>query len=94
MFVVRHQHPAESCPAHQPEMGQMLLQHISAPNAAKAGIKVQGEAVVDGSHTFYMILEAPDAGKVEQFMQPFSQVGTVETWPSSPCEKVVARNGC
>ena len=94
LFVVRHQHPAESCAAGHPQIGPMLLQHISADNAGRSGIKVHGEAVVDGSHTFYMILEAEDAEKVEQFMAPFAQAGSVETWRASSCERVVARAKC
>ena len=49
---------------------------------------------MDGSHTFYMILEAEDAEKVEQFMAPFAQAGSVETWRASSCERVVARAKC
>ena len=29
LYFVRHQHSAETCPAKDPQMGQMLLQHIS-----------------------------------------------------------------
>lgn len=94
LFVVRHQHPAESCPAGHPQMGPMLLQHLSAGNAGKLGIKIHGEAVVDGKHTLYLILEAADAKNVKQFMAPFAQAGTVETLPSSLCEAVVARGWC
>jgi len=75
-------------------MGAMLLQHLSAGNANKAGIKIHGEAVVDGSHTLYLILEAEDAPRVQQFMAPFAQAGTVEVWPASTCERVVARGKC
>ncbi|HLY67062.1 MAG TPA: hypothetical protein VKU60_16120, partial [Chloroflexota bacterium] len=57
LFVVRHQHPAESCPAKDPQMGQMLLQHLSDSSAAKAGISINGEAVVNNEHTLYLILE-------------------------------------
>ena len=94
LFVVRHQHPAEQCPAGHPQMGPMLLQHVSQDKAAKSGIKVNGEAVVHGSHTFYLILEAADAAKVEEFMTPFAQAGTVEMWPANSCEQVVARARC
>ncbi|MBX6378730.1 MAG: oxidoreductase, partial [Clostridia bacterium] len=50
--------------------------------------------VVDGAHTLYAILEAATLGQVEAFMKPFAQAGSVEIWPASPCEKVVARGGC
>ena len=31
LFVVKHQHGAETCPAGDPQMGPMLLQHLSKP---------------------------------------------------------------
>ena len=60
LFVVRHQHAAESCPAQDPYMGAMLLNHLSRPNARRHGVKIQGEAVVQGEHTLYFIAEADD----------------------------------
>lgn len=93
-FVVQHKHPAESCPAGHPEMGPMLLTHISPPNAASAGVTVLGDAVIDGEHTFYLILEAQDMEKITQFMAPFAQAGTVEIWPANTCEQVVERGEC
>src|SRR5487761_1810143 len=58
LFVVRHQHAAERCPAKDAQMGKMLLQHLSDSSAARAGISVKGEAVVNNEHTLYLILEA------------------------------------
>jgi hypothetical protein len=94
LFVTRHQHPAERCPAADPEMGSMLLRHVSPNNAATYGITIQGEAVINDAHTLYMIVEAPDRERVEQFMAPFAQVGSVEVLPASTCEAVVGRGGC
>jgi hypothetical protein len=94
LFVVRHQHPAEQCPARDPQMGNMLLNHLSEENASRHGLKIHGEAVIDGQHTLYLILEADDRSKVEGFMQPFTMAGAVEVWPASPCVEVVRRRGC
>lgn len=94
LFVVEAKHPAESCPAASPEMGPMLVQHVSPENTAKFGIRLLGDAVVDGAHTFYLILEADSAEKVSEFMAPFAHVGTVAVMPSSTCEQVVARANC
>lgn len=94
LFVVRHQHPAERCPAHDPSMGQMLLNHLSAPNAEQNGVKLYGEAVLNGQHTLYMIAEADNQATLDAFMQPFQQAGSVEIWPASSCEAVVERGGC
>jgi len=94
MFVVRHEHSADTCPAGDPQMGPMLLQHVSQENASQFGVTVQGEAVLNGAHTFYLILEAEDEAKVKEYMTPFSQAGSVEVWPASTCEQVVARAQC
>jgi hypothetical protein len=94
LFVAQHRHPAEQCPASDPQMGQMLLKHLSAENAASYGIHIQAEAVVNNAHTLYMIVEAPDEGRVQRFMEPFTQVGSVEILPASSCEAVVKRGGC
>lgn len=94
LYFVRHQHDAETCPAKNPEMGQMLVQHVSKSNARKFGVDLIGDAVLDGQHTFVMILEAEDQAYIEQFMQPFAMAGSVEIVPASSCETVVERQGC
>jgi hypothetical protein len=94
LFVVRHQHPAERCPAKDPSMGAMLLNHLTEANAQQHGVRIHGDAVVDGQHTLYLILEAGDQATVDQYMAPFRMAGTVEIMPSSSCQEVVARRGC
>jgi hypothetical protein len=94
LFVARHEHPADRCPAADPRMGAMLLTHLSADNAAANGVSIQAEAVVDGAHTLYLIVEADGKERVERFLAPFAQAGSVEVLPASPCEAVVARGGC
>ncbi|MGA7672685.1 MAG: DUF3303 family protein [Nitrolancea sp.] len=93
LFVVQHQHSAETCPARDPQMGPMLLTHLSAKNAAAHDVKIHGEAVINGAHRLYLIVDAPGEEQISQLMRPFSQVGTVEIFPASPCEAVVGR-GC
>ena len=94
LYFVRHQHSDITCPARNPEMGGKLLQHISKPNARKLGVEVRGDAVLDGQHTFVLILEAENQAVIEAFMQPFMQAGSVEISPASECEVVVDRAGC
>jgi hypothetical protein len=94
LFFVRHQHDAATCPAQDPEMGSMLLSHLSPANASKFGVDIRGDAVLDGQHTFVLILEADRQGQIEDFMQPFKQAGPVEIYPASECETVVERAGC
>ena len=93
LFVVKHEHSAETCPAGHPEMGPMLAQHVTHASAEQFGLSLQGEAVVDGAHTLYLILDG-DREKIDQFMAPFTQVGSVDVLPSSRCEQVVARARC
>jgi hypothetical protein len=94
LFIVQHQHPAESCPAGSREMAPMLLKHLSAENTKQYGITIQSEAVVDNAHMLYLIADAPDRERMQQFMAPFAQVGSVEVLPASPCETVIERGGC
>ena len=62
LFIVRHQHSAEGCPAQDPLIGASLLNHLSRPNVRTFGVQIHGEAVVQGEHTMYLIVEAADEG--------------------------------
>ena len=94
LFVVKHEHSPESCPAMDPQIAPMLLSELSEKNASKYGIKIHGEAVVNGEHTFYLIVDAPDEKTVNNFMSLFAQAGSVDVYPSSSCERVVERGTC
>ncbi len=94
LFVVKHEHAAEACPAGDPQMGPMLAQHVSHEGAEKFGLTLHGEGVIDGGHTLYLILDAADKSSVDAFMGPFSNFGSVEVLPASPCEVVVKRAAC
>jgi len=94
LYFVRHQHEAEHCPAKDPQMGQMLLEHLTRNNARKFGVDLIGEAVLDAQHTLVLIAEAEDVEYLNNFMTPFARAGTVEVTPASSCEAVVARQGC
>ena len=94
LFVVRHQHPAESCPAQDPFMGARLLNHLSRSNVRQFGVRIQGEAVVRGEHTVYFIVEAADETGLRAFMQPFQMAGSLDVYPASTCARVVASGGC
>src|SRR6266508_3952503 len=94
LFVVQHQHDADSCPASDPEMGAMLLNHLSRPNVRRHGIEILSEAVIDAEHALYMIVESNDWSSVDEFMKPFGMVGSVSISPASTCVRVVASGGC
>jgi len=94
LFIVRHQHAAEGCPAQDALMGASLLNHLSRPNVRKFGLRIQGEAVVQGEHTMYMIVEADDEARLRAFMQPFQIAGSLDIYPASTCVRAVASGGC
>lgn len=94
LFLVKHHHDAEKCPAKDPQMGNWLLKHISPENAKKFGLQIQAEAVVNGGHALYLIVDSRSDEPIKQFMEPFSHVGSVEILPASHCEEVVSRGQC
>lgn len=94
LFLVRHQHPAERCPAQDPNMGATLLNYLSRANVRQHGVEIQGEAVVQAEHTLYLIVEAADEVRLRAFMEPFQTAGSVELYPASTCARVVASGGC
>jgi DMSO/TMAO reductase YedYZ molybdopterin-dependent catalytic subunit len=94
LFVVRHQHPPERCPARDPALGAALLKHLSRPNVRQHGVEIRGEAVLKDGHTAYFIVEATDERSLRAFMQPFEMAGSVEIFPASTCAGVVAVGGC
>jgi hypothetical protein len=71
LFVAVHQHPADRCPAADPQMGPMLPRHLSPENASGQGVTIQAEAVVNDAHTLYLIVEAD------------SRTGLRDSWPRS-----------
>ena len=94
LFVAVHRHAPERCPAGDPSMGPMLLNHLSVANAAQYGVSVQAEAVANDKHTLYLIADAGDEEQINRFLAPFAQVGSVELLPASSCEAVINRGGC
>ena len=94
LFIVRHQHAADGCPAQDPFMGARLLNHLSRPNVRKFGLQIQGEAVVQGEHTMFLIVEAADEKRLREFMQPFQMAGSLDVYPASTCVRAVASGGC
>jgi len=94
LFIVRHQHPADGCPAQDPFMGATLLNHLSPPNVRKFGLQIHGEAVVQGEHTMFLIVEAADEQDLREFMRPFQRAGSLDIFPASTCVRAVASGGC
>jgi len=77
-----------------PKWCGMLPTHFSSKNAESHGLDIKSEAVIDGKHTLYLIVEARDEKQVSKFMEPFARVGSVEVMAISLCEVVVKRGAC
>ncbi|MGM7778725.1 sulfite oxidase [Arthrobacter sp. KNU-44] len=90
LFVVRHHHSAERCPAQDPYTGAKFLNHLSRSNAIRYGVQIQGEAVVEAEHSLYLIAEASDENHLLEFMQVFQEIGHLDILPASTWARVVA----
>lgn len=93
-FVVRHTHPPERCPAQDPSNGAILLNHLSRGNVARFGVRIQGEAVVKGEHTLYLIAEAADESQLRRFFAPFEEAGSVDIFPATTWAGAAASASC
>ena len=94
LFIVVAKHSPEACPAGDPEMGKMLLSHLDDSNASKFGVNIQAKVGAESQHTLHLILDAGDSQKVDEYMAPFAQMGSVEIMPGIACEAIVARGRC
>ena len=94
LFVVRHEHNPDRCPATDPYRGAQLLNYLSRPHVKQHGVELHGEAVVQGEHIVYLIVESSDEGRVRAFLEPFANAGSVDIYPASTCARVVASGGC
>lgn len=92
LFVTEHTHPAEQCPARNPQMAAGLLAIIQ--NADRAGIRIHGDAVTSQQHHLYLIAEAASEETLRNYFAPFAQMGTLSVSKASHCEEVVARGAC
>lgn len=94
LFIVHHRHSPESCLARDPATGVMLLNHLSRPNAARHGVLIKGEAVVQSSHSLFFIAEAADETVLQAFLAPLRQAGEVEVTAAMTCAAMVSSGGC
>ncbi len=94
VFVVEHAHTSQTCPAGNPQLAGGLLQIVAPKNAAKRGVAIRAEAVANGQHHLYLIVEAANADTVRSYFAPFGQFGSLTVTAASPCEEVVHRGAC
>ena len=94
LYYVQHKHALDACPARDPAVGQGLMDHLDRKNASRHGVNILAEAVLDGKHSFVLIVEADAESALTEFMKPFAMAGSVEVLAASTCEAVVERMGC
>jgi hypothetical protein len=63
-------HGPETCAAGHPEIGELARSGFGKidESAGKLGIKIQGSWVNAPGHTFFMLLDAPNAHAINQLM--------------------------
>lgn len=94
LYLAEHQHSAETCPTKNRDMMLMLGQHVTQETADKFGIKIHSDVVLPGQHHLMMVLEADAPEPVNDYMKPFSMVGSVDVKEVHTCEQVVATATC
>ncbi|MEX0750408.1 MAG: DUF3303 family protein [Dehalococcoidia bacterium] len=90
LYLTEHKHSAETCPTKNRDMMLMLGQHVTQETADKFGIKIHSDVVIPGEHHMMMVLEADSQKPIDEYMQPFSMVGSVDVKEVHTCEQVVA----
>lgn len=94
LYIAEHRHPAERCPAQDPQAAGFLVKHLSNAEAEKHGVHIHGEAVESGQHHLVLIVDAAQESTVREYLAPFAQAGSVDVHPASSCEQVVAQGHC
>jgi hypothetical protein len=94
LYLVEHRHTPETCPTKDRDMMLMLGKHVMQDNADTFGIKIHADVVHPGEHRMMMVLEADTREPIDQFVQPFSMVGSVDVKEVTNCEEVVRTATC
>lgn len=94
LYLVEHQHSAETCPTKSADMMLMLGKHVMQITADQFGIKIHADVVHPGEHRLLMVLEAGSQASVDEYMKPFGMVGTVTVKLMKSCEEVIETATC
>ena len=71
-----------------------MLTQVSTANAARHGVTVAAEALIDGEHRLVLIVDAGDAEAVERFLGFLRHCGDLHIMAASTAEAAVERGGC
>jgi hypothetical protein len=93
LFVAQHTHPPGHCPA-APGSGALLLSRVSAAAAARYGVTIQAEALIDGEHVLLLVVQAPSPQAVERFLAFLPGPGQLRVLPARTAEQSVQHGGC
>jgi hypothetical protein len=93
LFVAEHHHTPAHCPA-SAAGDSGLLSRISAANAARHGVTIAAEALIDGEHRLVLIVDAANSEAVERFLGFLLHFGDLQIRAASTAEEAVQRRGC
>ena len=93
LFVVQHRHPPDHCPV-SPDSGPQLLSRVSAAAAARYGVTIEAEALIDGEHLLLLVVQAASQEAVERFLAFLPGPGYLRILPAFSAEEAVQRGGC
>ena len=80
LFHVTHVHTPETCPGHDPEQVKATFGQLMA-NVEEEGVDLIGAWVDVTAHTFFMILDADDAGQLFRVLDPALTIATADISP-------------
>ena len=93
LFVAQHRHPPDQCPA-SPGSGPLLLSRVSAAAAARYGVTIEAEALIEGEHLLLLVVQAAGQEAVERFLAFLPGPGCLRVLPACSAEEAVLRGGC
>ena len=93
LFVAEHSHPPGRCPA-SPGSGPLLLSRVSAATAARYGVTIEAEALIDGEHRLLLVVRAASPEAVQRFLAFLPGPGCLQIRPARSAEQAVQRGGC
>ena len=94
LFVAQHRHPPDQCPASPGSGSLLLLSRVSAAAAARYGVTIEAEALIDGEHLLLLVVRAASQEAVEHFLAFLPGPGCLRILPACSAEEAVQRGGC
>ncbi len=92
LFLVKHIHTFESCPAGDPELVQKTFATVvTDEHTKKVGVKLLSSYADAPAHTTFFIVDADSAEKVGAFLLPILKLGSAEIRPVTDLIEEVKR---